>query len=876
MKMKTIYYSIITFIALFVISFIVTQNDLVRKSNTSDGIEGESIPSNLKSTGAMEAMRWYNDQRAFPTGKIPYDWREKAEEHIKKYNLSKSSSIDAVSWTSVGPSNVGGRVRSIAVDPANSSIVYAGSVSGGIWKSTNGGSAWTPITDFVSNIVIGCITIDPTNSNVIYAGTGEGYFNYDALRGIGVLKSTDAGTTWTVLNNFVNASPNYYYYFINKIVIRPDNPNILFAAVSNSNNTEGIWKSTDAGASWSKITTPSTSKFCTDLVLDPNNSNTMFAAFGLFSSDGVYKTTNSGTNWTKLTTGFPATTLKYTRISLSISKTNPAVLFASVADSNYYTHGVYKLNTSGTSWVTLATPYDYTSAVSGTHLGGQGWYNNVITVHPTDTNTIYVGGINILRSANGGSTWNRLSDGYGAPYVHVDQHAITIDPNNYSTVYFGCDGGVFKSTTGGNSFSDMNSGFSTIQFYSGAVHPTITAYFGGTQDNGTLKTTAPTAWQSAFGGDGGDVWINYNSPNIIYTEYVNLAIFKSIDGGSSWTKSLNGIPTGTNYYDGTTDRVDFIAPYTMDPGNPSNLVAGTYKVYRTTSGGTLWTSISGDLTGDGTGSTGAVITAIGIAKSSSTTIYVGTSGYGATTARVWATTNAGTNWTNVTVAPIPNRRVTAIAINPNNRDSAYVCFSGYGTGHLFFTANRGTSWINKSGNLPDIPVNAMIIDPVNVSHLFVGTDLGVYESQDGGTTWTQQNSGMANVSVADLDLNNSGYLFAATHGRGMFKTVNTVGIKEDNLNLPTSFNLEQNFPNPFNPSTMIAFSINEPSYVTLKIYDVAGREVSIIEEGELHQGRYERNFDGSQIASGVYFYNLKVLAKSGSNYSQTKKMILVK
>ncbi|MBI5022209.1 MAG: T9SS type A sorting domain-containing protein [Ignavibacteriales bacterium] len=872
--MKTIHYSIIMFITLFLVTFFVTRFDDVQKTTVAGKTGVESIPSNLKSTGAMEAMKWYNDQRAYPTGKIPYGWREKAEDHIKKFNLSKSGSVNAVTWTSVGPSNVGGRVRSIAVDPANSNIIYAGSVSGGIWKSTNGGSGWAPISDFVSNMVIGCITIDPLNSNIIYAGTGEGYFNYDALRGIGVLKSTDAGATWTVLNNFVGAGANYYYYFINKIVIRPDNPNILFAAVTN--NSEGIWKSTDAGASWSKITTPSTSKFCTDLVLDPNNSNTMYAAFGLFSSDGVYKTTNGGTSWTKLATGFPATTLKYTRISLSISKTNPAVLFASVADSNYYTHGIYKLNTSGTSWVTLTTPYDYTVNVSGTHLGGQGWYNNVITAHPTDTNTVYVGGINLFRTTNGGSLWNRLSDGYSAPYVHVDQHAITIDPNNYSTVYFGCDGGVFKSTTGGNSFNDMNSGFSTIQFYSGAVHPTIAAYFGGTQDNGTLKTTTPTTWQSAFGGDGGDVWINYNSPNIIFTEYVNLTIFKSTDGGSSWNKAMNGIPTGPNYYDGTTDRVDFIAPYTMDPGNPSNLVAGTYKIYRTTNSGTLWTSISGDLTGDGAGSTGAIITAIGIAKSSSVTIYVGTGGSGTSTAKVWVTTNTGTNWTNVTVAPIPNRRVTAIAVDPNNRDSAYVCFSGYGTGHLYFTANRGTSWSNKSGNLPDIPVNAIIIDPVNVSHLFLGTDLGVYESNDGGTTWTQQNSGMANVSVADLDLNNNGYLFAATHGRGMFKTVNAVGIKDENITTPTAFNLEQNFPNPFNPSTLISFSIAEPSYVALKIFDMSGREVVVIEDGELHQGRYERKFDGSTIASGVYFYNLKVSGKNGNHFSQTKKMILVK
>ncbi|MBI4811411.1 MAG: hypothetical protein HY800_08255, partial [Ignavibacteriales bacterium] len=619
--MKLVIGQFLLIMAIFISSFMIGIFQTKEHSSLSADGMLEKIPGNLKATGAMEAMKWYNDQRAYPTGKIPYEWRENAEAHMKKFNLAKITAV-SVSWTSVGPSNIGGRVRSIAIDPNNSSVIYCGSVSGGIWKSIDAGSSWSPITDFAPNLVIGCIAIDPTNSNIIYAGTGEGYYNIDALRGIGILKSTDAGTTWSVLNNFVNASSPNYYYYINKIVIRPDNSNILFAALSATD--AGVWKSTNAGSSWSKITSPGTiSKFCTDLVLDPSNVNVLYGAFGLFTADGVYKTTDGGTNWAKVTNGFQATTTKYGRISLAVSKNSTPVVFACLADSNYYTHSILKTRTNSTNWTTVATPYDYSGAVSGTHLGGQGWYNNVIAVHPTDTNIVYTGGINIFKSTNSGTSWNRITDGYGTPYVHVDQHTITFDPANPSIIYFGCDGGIFKSTNGGSSFIDINTGFRTVQFYSGAVHPTQTIYYGGTQDNGTLKTTSPPTWSISLGGDGGATWVDYNTPTTVFTEYVYLCIQKSTNSGSPWVKSMNGIPTGSGQFDGSTDRCGFIAPFVMDPSNPSNLVAGTYRVFRTTNSGTLWSAISSDLTGDGTGSSGATISAIAVSKSSSTTIYVG-------------------------------------------------------------------------------------------------------------------------------------------------------------------------------------------------------------------------------------------------------------
>ncbi|MBI3765328.1 MAG: hypothetical protein HY277_02355, partial [Ignavibacteriales bacterium] len=767
----------------------------------------------LEATYAMQAMRWYNDQRSYPTGTIPYDWRERALSHTKQHNLQKTSAAASISWSSVGPDSIAGRTRSIAIDPSNSNIIYCGSVSGGIWKSTDGGTSWSPKGDFASSLVIGCIAIDPSNTSIIYAGTGEGYFNVDALRGVGVLKSTDSGTSWSLQNNFIGASSPYYYYYINKLVIRPDNTNTLFAAVSATN--AGIWKSTDAGASWNKITTVgSSSNFCVDLVMDPTNADIMYAAFGLFSTDGIYKTTNGGSTWNKLTNGFPATSTKYNRISLAIAKSNPSVLYACLSDSNYYTHSIQKSTDAGASWLQVGTPMDL--FLSSSHLGGQGWYNNVIAVHPTNPSIVYTGGNNTFKSIDGGSNWTQMTHGYppsALPYIHVDQHAIAINQSSPSIIYFGNDGGMFKTTDGGVTFSQINNGLMTAQFYSGAVHPTAEIYFGGTQDNGTLRTTASPKWTQVFGGDGGYTAVDFTSPSNVYTEYVYLNFQKSTSSGAAgtWSRMMSGIPTsGGAQSDGTSDRCSFIAPFVMDPSNSQVIVAGTFKAYRTTNGGSSWSAIGSDLTGAGdgsgqVGSPGATITAIAIAKTpASSTIYVGTSGSSSPAAhsKIQVSTNTGGVWNDRTSdPPLPNRVVRAIAVDPTNGARAFAGYSGYNAntpttpGHVFQTTNSGTTWSNASGDLPDIPVNTIIIDPNNTNHLVVGTDLGIYESWNSGTNWFQQNNGLANVSVADLDLRGDRYLFAATHGRGMFKSSAPLvdAVYEEPSTNPLSFALHQNY-----------------------------------------------------------------------------------
>jgi hypothetical protein len=462
---------------------------------------------------------------------------------------------------------------------------------------------------------------------------------------------------------------------------------------------------------------------------------------------------------------------------------------------------------------------------------------------------------------------------------------MVFDPNNASVMYFGSDGGMYKSTDGGSSFSSANTGLSITQFYSGSSHPSQDIFYGGTQDNGTLKGSGSLAWSQVFSGDGGVTHVDPVTPTTVYTEYTFMAIQKSTNSGASFVRIMNGIPTtGSAQGDGTSDRVAFIAPFAMDPTNPLVLVAGTYRAFRTTNGGGLWTAVSLDLTGSGAGSTfdaGSVISAVATIGD---TIVIGTSGYDtlASAPKVQVTTNKGTSWTDVTKSPLPKRFVSSIAIDRTDSRRIWVGYSGYNAnsslaGHLFVTTNRGTTWSNVTGDLPDIPVNAVVVDPNNRLHIALGTDLGVFETVNGGTNWTQQNSGLANVSVADLDLRTDGILVAATHGRGVYKTVFTTDVTEIPAELPSAFALQQNYPNPFNPTTTIPFTIAKAGHVRLAVFDALGREVALVVDEDLAPGTYSAPFNAAALASGVYFYRLtSALGSEAPLVSEAKKMLLLR
>lgn len=740
------------------LGFQIFSSDTVEENSYSDfvayRIKIKKERANLKNDQPDKAMLWYYEQRAYPNNTIPENWREEAYRHIQLNNRSTELSPNALSWTQVGPSNVGGRIRAIAVHPSNPNTVYLGAVAGGVWKSTNGGSTWTALNDFMENLAVCALVIDPNNPNTIYAGTGEGFFNLDAIRGAGIFKSTDAGNSWTRLTSTNNSN----FYYVNDLDINSTN-GVLYAATR-----KGLFASTDGGNSFNTLLSGGGSDVnCTDIEIAYTSPVRIYASFGIFTQSEIWLSSDGGVTFNQ---NYSVNNMG--RIEIAVSKSNPLVAYASFMSLSTYGAGNLSVTTNGgSSWSSINIPGPSFSGAS-TYLGAQGWYDHILAVDPDNPNIVLAGGIDNWKTTNAGSSWIQKTNWYtqsGAPpYAHADQHVYAYAPSNSNIVYLGNDGGIYKSTNKGETWTALNNGLPITQFYYGAVAPSGVNYYGGTQDNGTLKSSGSLSWNEILGGDGGATEVDFANPNNIYMEYVNFAFFKSTNGGSTFFKAMNGIPTGPGFYDGTTDRTLFITPFSMDPNNSNTIVGGTYRVWRTTNGASSWTAISGDLTGDGTGQNGAKISTVIVAKGNSNVIYVGCSN-----GRVQVTTDAGASW-NLRNSGLPSLYATRIATDPNNPATAFVTFSGFSGGNkVFKTTNYGTSWTNISGSLPNIPVNCVFINPSDVNNIFVGTDLGVFSTTNGGSSWVQDVNGMANVPVLDLDYRSSdNKLFAATHGRSMY------------------------------------------------------------------------------------------------------------
>lgn len=859
------FFSILIFLATGILSFLLLCNSGPQTFTKEDFLSWKiEKKKNQKPTFGFpdKAMQWYYQQRAYPLGYIPEGWRQEGLKQISRNNQSLNKDLASLNWSQLGPANIPGRTRSIVIDPSNANVMYCGAVSGGVWKTTNGGSSWVPLKDNMENLAVCSMVMDPSNSSVIYAGTGEGFFNGDAIRGEGIFKTTNGGTTWIQLS----ATMNMNYYYVNKLVF-DNTTSTLWAGTR-----RGLFKSTNGGGIFVSVIGGGNVD-CMDVEIANSTPTTIYATFGSLSNSSIWKSTDAGSSWSQnyavSSTG---------RIELAVAPSNSNVVYASFMDLNsssstYQGVGYMAVTTDGGSnWSSITVPGP-TYAGANNYASTQAWYDNILAVDPNNQNTLYAGGIDFWKSTDAGSNWTQKTNWYtqaGAPpYVHADHHIIKFNPSNSNIIFLGTDNGIFKSTDAGNTWSNLHNNLYSTQFYYGAIDPGSNKYYGGTQDNGTIKSTGSTTWSTIMGGDGGATEIDFNNTNTIYMEYVNLAIFKSTDGGTSFNKFMTGIPTGPNFWDGTTDRTLFISPFSMDPNSSNTLVAGTYRVFRTTDGAANWNAISSDLTGDGTGSVGATISTVVISKTNSSVIYAGCSN-----GKVQVTTNTGSTWTNVS-SGLPTLYCTRIAIDPNNSSNALATFSGYSSGQkVYKTTNTGSGWTNISGDLPNIPVNCIVVDPSNVNKLVVGTDLGVFATDNGGTSWVQRNDGMANVPVSDLDYRSSdGKLFASTHGRGMFSAPlsDVISDVEGETVFPSDFVLEQNYPNPFNPSTIIRFSLPQSETVNLKIYNNLGEEIEELLNSELSAGTHNVEFNAAALASGVYYYRIEA-----GNFTEVKKMILLR
>jgi photosystem II stability/assembly factor-like uncharacterized protein len=800
---------------------------------------------------------WFEMQRAYPFSEIPNEERIKSLDYVKN-NLNQDDSYKNSLWTLVGPSNVEGRITTIAIDHANPQIIYTGCANGGVWKSTNFCQSWTSIFDNQNTSSIGALAINPLSSNIIYCGTGEPNSLRSYYPGTGIYKSTNSGNNWT----FVGLQNTYC---IGNIAINPTNPNVLYAATLGSlrhNNPErGIYKTTDAGNTWIQSLYIADSIGAVDVAIDPSNPSKVFAAMWERTrrenyikyggpNSALYVTTNSGLNWNVVNGGFPSNSSTLGRISLSISVSNSQIIYALLSNTSGYTAGLYKTIDGGINWTLI------NSSVAAS--SNYAWFNRICKVNPTNPNQIFCGGLYMEESADGGTSFPTVFSS-----IHVDHHAVCYAPSNTNYIVIGNDGGIDYSSNGGTSFTSSPT-LPVTQFYAGDVgYQNPNVLLGGAQDNGcNLTTGSVNNWSMVNGGDGFYCLIDYQNQNNMYASSQNGGLVRSTNGGSSFMNATSGLDlTYTNWS----------TPWILDKNNPSILYCGTYKIHKSTNGAASWTVISPDLAKAHVVNLGT-ITTVDVSKSNPNVIYAGTDD-----AYVWVTTNGGTNW-NLINAGLPNRWVTRVTIHKDSANVCYVTLSGYkidSTGaHIFRTSNFGNNWTAINSNLPDAPINDVLIDPFNSNKLYIGTDYGVMVSTNLGQSWAIMGGGLpSNVPIHDLTIHPpTAQIFAWTHGRSAFKTtLEPIYIIPYQTNIAEGYKLYQNYPNPFNPTTNIKYQITDNSFISLKVFDILGKEVATLVNKKLNSGTYEVTFDGSNLSSGIYFYKLKT-----DKFVESKKMILIK
>jgi photosystem II stability/assembly factor-like uncharacterized protein len=717
-------------------------------------------------------------------------------------SVAEDSSLGA--WTPLGPGNIGGRTRVLLIDPRNPHTMYAAAAAGGVWKSTDGAVTWKPLSDLTPNLAVNSLAMDPANSNVLYAGTGEGYFNIDSVRGAGIFKTTDGGATWTQLA----ATAGFYY--VNDVKVSSRNSNRVYASTDS-----GIFRSLDRGATWSQVYKTTVFGGCLDLALRTDTAtDSLFAACGTFEQSAVLRNTAAEGNgaWNVVLTekGMGRTTL-------AIAPSNQNVVYAlsaSVEPGNYQDglYGVFRSSNGGAAGSWTATVRNTSKTKLNTLLLtnpviaylkecgfsdgdiflNQGWYDNVIAVDPKDPNRVWAGGVDLFRSDDGGKSWGLASywwatspDGNAPSYAHADQHAIVFHPlyngTTIKTMFVGNDGGIFKNvdaraqttrTTAGVcdptvppiSWQPLNNGYAVTQFYQGTPYPDGTAYLGGTQDNGTDRgkdATGPNQWEQILGGDGGFTAIDPQDTNTLYAENTGPSISKSTDGGGHWADATNGIDDNTFL---------FIVPFAMDPSNPQRLWLGGSSLWRTTDGAAHWSQASGPVGG----TNNKIVSAVTVAPSNPNHVLAGTVEGFIMRGDDALTSTGSTRWRRNQ----PQRGyVTSIAIDPTDPNVSYATYSTFGTVHVWKSVNAGTNWTpldgTGDGKLPDIPVNSIVIDPAHPANLYVGTDMGVFASTDGGQHWLIENTGFANVATEWLTIRTGPggqrELYAFTHGRGAWR-----------------------------------------------------------------------------------------------------------
>jgi len=675
-------------------------------------------------------------RRVPASGVVAPDARSKAIDLARKSpsKYSESVLVDQPTWKILGPRSTAGRIKSIVCDPITTNTLYIGAASGGVWKSADGGLSWQPMMDDANAIAMGALCIAPNNTSTLYAGTGEQVVGANMFLGAGLMRSLDAGITWSVIG-----LPRVGSF--SRVCIHPSTPSTIVAG--GMNEQAGVWKSTDEGATWNRLWIGQVF----DITLDEVDPNIIIAAV---QDSGIIVSFNGGNTWIRSMNGLNG---RVGRASVQQSKTAPSTLFALLEINDLAI--IAKSTDKGLTWrVVFQDTQGCFFSGTCTPAESQGFYNNVVAINPRDANHVIAGGIDLYMTTDGGTTWRNTTQGYadgdGNGNPHVDQHALAFDPIDPNVVYAGNDGGMMRSADRGATWQVINNGLSISQFYAFDVDRKDRArVFGGTQDNGTLGTSGSVEWDSLHGGDGMTTMLDPSNSNILYGSEPNGDFFK-IDLATQLSQRIvSGLDLG--------EDAEWVAPLLIDQTISQTLFTGRRRIYRSYNAGNSWEPVSAPFSN--------TVTALAQSPADDEVFWAGGS-YG----DVVRSTDYGTTWIPVSAPTLSQLYVSDIACAQRDRSTAWLTYSSYGTAHVWKTTDLGATWKPQWQGMPDIPVNSIVLHPDNDDVAFVGTDIGVFATFNGGQTWEPYGKGLPRSPVLDLRADATfSYLRAATHGRSAWE-----------------------------------------------------------------------------------------------------------